>query len=322
MRLKRHILFLVYDGLHLLDMAGPAAAFAMANRLADADLYDVRSISPLGGAVTCEGGLIVQTVPMRSVPVMRHDTVLVMGAEAQPLRRALADQPMIDWIKQAASRAERCGSVCTGTFLLAAAGLLDGRAAATHWEGCDALRRSYPQVRVDPDALYVVDGQFWTSAGMTTGLDMALAMIKADHGATLMGAVAKRMVVYAHRPGSQSQFSSLLDAQTADRGGFADVIDWIGAMLDQPLKVDQLARRAGMSERSFQRKFTASIGRTPAKFVEDMRVERAKQLLEAGQLVKEVAGAVGFRSEAAFRASFQDHLGISPSMHRLVHRKK
>lgn len=320
--MPRRILFIAYDGLQLLDLAGPAMAFETANRLSGQALYEMRTLSPAGGAIACDGGFEIQSEALANYQPGPRDTVLVMGAEAKPLRRAMANRAIRDWLRNAAGKAERIGSVCTGTFLLAAAGLLDGRQATTHWAGCDPLAKSFPRVAVNPDALYVIDANFWTSAGVTTGVDMALAMVKADAGSALMGQVAKRMVVYAHRPGRQSQFSEVLAAQTADRGGFSELIAWIHAHLGDPLAVPDLAARAGMSERSFQRKFTATIGVSPAKYVEKARIEQAKQLLEAGLLVKETANRVGFRSEASFRAAFHAAYGLNPALHRLVHSGK
>lgn len=318
----RRIIFLVYDGFQLLDLSGPASVFSTANTLSRVIAYKIEVASSNGGMICSSAGPAVLTQATQRVPVSSRDTVLVMGAEPKALSSAMADTPGVSWLRKASKFATRYGSVCTGTFVLAAAGLLDGRRATTHWAGCKQLSKLYPSVYVEPDALYIVDDRLWTSAGVTTGIDMALAMVEDDLGATLMGQVAKQLVVYAHRPGNQSQFSTLLDAQVAAGDAFSDVIAWIETHLDQPIKVDDMAQQASMSERTFYRKFTDSMGITPSKYLEGARLERAKQLLETNMPVKTVAGAVGFRSEAGFRSAFEMRFDVSPSLHRVMHARR
>lgn len=313
----RAIRFLIFPGFQLLDLSGPSAVFEMAARLGAA--YRIEALSPVGGGTATGCGLSIGSRAIGSLPFEPADTVIALGAEAGPLRLALQDARLIGAVRNAFGTAERIASVCTGAFLLAEAGLLDGRRATTHWAGCDAFERTYPAVRLERDALYVEDAGIWTSAGVTTGIDMALAMLRRDHGPALMGEVARRLVVYAHRPGGQSQFSAALAAQAAAGGVFAALLEAIEGTLDQPLTVEALARRAAMSERSFHRKFTASVGLTPAKFVETLRLDRAKRLLEGGAPVKAVAAAVGFGSEGGFRAAFQSRFGLSPSTYRVMH---
>jgi transcriptional regulator GlxA family with amidase domain len=209
--------------------------------------------------------------------------------------------------------------VCTGTFLLAAAGLLSGRRAATHWAGAAHLGANFKETIVDSNTIYVVDGRLWTSAGGTTGIDMALAMLELDHGTRLMGRVAKQLVVYAHRPGHQSQFSSILDAQSVANGSFADLVIWLKNKIGESIKVSDMAKHVGMSERTFHRKFTSTIGVTPYKFLERMCLDRAKHYLEANISVKSVAVRVGFKSESAFRNAFRAHFGITPTHHARMH---
>ncbi len=316
----RRVLFLLYDGFELLDLAGPSSVFNTANALARRPLYAVTVAAdvprvPSGSGVTVEAGAL------DPLSFGLSDTLLVPGAEESPLRRAQAAGAIASTLNRAHGRVERLGSVCTGAFLLAAAGLLKGRKAATHWAGCGQFADLFPDVDLQADALYVEDGPFWTSAGVTTGLDMALAMVARDHGAALMGEVAKYLVVYAHRPGRQSQFSSLIEAQTRADGAFADLIDWLLGRLDEPITVLQMAERAGMSERTFARKFAAATGSSPKRFVEAMRMDHARLALEAGEPIKCVAPRVGFRSEAAFRAAFSAALGVPPSHYARMHRR-
>lgn len=314
---RRRILFLVYDGFELLDMAGPATVFTAANELAGRPLYEVLTVAPTEGAVS---GIGVTASPISTIRLAQDDTLLVMGAAAGPLRLAMRNPEIIALLTQASREAERFGSVCTGTFILASAGLLAGRTVATHWAGCDQFRRRYPTVNLEPNALYVTDSTLWTSAGVTTGIDMALAILARDHGAALMGRVAKYLVVYAHRPGHQSQFSGVIDAQTQRDGEFARLITWLRENIDQPIPVAAMAARAGMSERTFCRRFAAAVGTTPAKFMETLRLDAARLALEAGDPVKLVAARVAFRSEAAFRSVFTKKTGVSPSHYARMHR--
>lgn len=309
---ERRILFLVYDGFEILDMAGPASVFSAANTLSGRALYDVEAVS-MAARASSSGGMAMLTTPLSSVQLSGQDTVLVAGAGEEPLQRAADEKAHHSFLQAAATSVERYGSVCSGAFILAAAGLLAGRRATTHWIACEAFRSLFAEVTLEPDALYVNDGRLWTSAGVTTGIDMALAMLALDHGAALMGQVAKYLVVYAHRPGHQSQFSGVIDAQTGHQGAFADLITWLGERLDQPLTMAEISRQAGMSERTLWRRFTAATGKTPAQCLEDLRLDRARLALEAGDPVKVVAGRVGFRSEAAFRTFFTRRIGVTPS---------
>jgi transcriptional regulator GlxA family with amidase domain len=243
---KRRTLFLVYDGFELLDMAGPATVFTTANALAGRTLYDVAMISK-ASTVTSSGGIGVATTPIRGLRLSALDTMLVMGAYAGPLQRAAADVDIAGVLRRAALRAERFGSVCSGAFVLASAGLLRGKRATTHWAGCDQFRALFSETIMEAESLYVNDGRLWTSAGVTTGVDMALAMLAHDHGPALMGQVAKYLVVYAHRPGHQSQFSGVIDAQTKHDGEFAGLISWLGERLDHHITVAAMAAHVGMS---------------------------------------------------------------------------
>jgi transcriptional regulator GlxA family with amidase domain len=213
----------------------------------------------------------------------------------------------------------RYGSVCTGAFVLASAGLLDGKRVATHWASCARLAEKFPALSVDAEALYVVDGKVWTSAGVTTGIDMALALVEADLGAATANLIARHFVLYARRPGYQSQFSPMLQAQAAADAPFASLIDWMQDHLDRELDVPTLARHAGYSERSFYRKFTEATGKTPAHFVEDLRLDAARTLLSKGLALKTIAGRVGLKSSARLGQAFERRFGMPPSLFRQMH---
>lgn len=314
----RRVLFVVYDGFELLDMAGPASVFTTANALAGRKLYEVLTVAP-GSSAVSSGGVAVVTKPIDRLRITARDTVLVMGAYAAPLGLAMGDAALGALLTQAENKAERYGSVCTGAFVLAARGFLDGKRATTHWAGCEPFRRRFGAVRLEANALYVEDGRIWTSAGVTTGVDMALAMVAKDHGAALMGEVAKYLVVYAHRPGHQSQFSGVVGAQTAGAGAFHALIAWMGERLSTQIAIRDMAAQVGMSERTFLRKFTAAVGVSPSKCLETLRLDRARLALELGEPVKQVAASVGFRSEAAFRALFAARTGVTPSHYARMH---
>lgn len=308
------ISLLAYEGCQLLDVTGPAAVFGAANDGRDRPFYDVRIVSPDGGLVTTNCGVAVMSQPIGGRP----DTLLVAGG-SRGLKAALAREDVLAWLRKAAPKAKRFGSVCTGAFMLAAAGLLDGKRVATHWASCERLAARFPTLTVDADALYVVDGKVWTSAGVTTGIDMSLALVEADLGAAIANLIARHFVLYARRPGFQSQFSPLLQAQTNADAPFAALIDWMQDNLDKPLDVPALAARAGLSERSFYRKFTDATGKTPAHFVEGLRLDAARTLLAKGLPLKAIAGRVGLRSSARLGQAFERRFGMAPSLFREIH---
>jgi transcriptional regulator GlxA family with amidase domain len=303
-----------YEGCQLLDVTGPAAVFGAANEGRGQPFYDVQIISPDGGAVVTNSGVALQSRRIGGQP----DTLLVAGGSLG-LKSAMARPDLRRWLRRVAPKARRYGSVCTGAFVLAAAGLLDGKRVATHWASCQRLAERFSALEVDADSLYVVDGKVWTSAGVTTGIDMALALVEADLGAALANLIARHFVLYARRPGYQSQFSPLLQAQTAAETPFVELIDWMGAHLDQPLDVPALAARAGLSERSFYRKFTEATGKTPAHFVESLRLDAARTLLAKGLPLKAIAGKVGLRSSARLGQAFERRFGMAPSLFREMH---
>lgn len=317
------VAFLVYPGFELLDVSGPAAVFTGANRALGQHgrpaVYAVVLVSAAGGTVESSSGIAVETRPVTEVRPGEVQTMLVAGAEREPLLAAVADPVLRAALPGLTARAERFGSVCSGGFMLAALGLLDGRRVATHWDSCAPLARAFPAVTVDPDALYVVDGRLWTSAGVTTGIDMALAMIARDLDAAIAGEVAKRLILYARRPGYQSQFSPVLQAQVRGESPFADLIGWIEANLDAPLDVPSLASRAGLSERTFHRRFVAATGQTPARFVETARLDAARMLLSRGLSLKSVAAQVGLFPATRLSDAFERRFGVAPRLFRDMH---
>ena len=239
-----------------------------------------------------------------------------MVAGGQGVEAAAADPVIIDWVQARAKRARRIASVCTGAFLLAATGLLDGRRAATHWSYCAELARRFPKVRVESDPIFVRDGSVWSSAGVTAGIDLALALVEEDLGPTVALAVARYLVVFMKRPGGQAQFSTALSLQAAD-DKFGALHEWINKHLGDDLPLPVLADQAGMSERSFSRHYAEATGLTPARAIERLRVEAARRLLsESGLPVKRISQRCGFGSEETMRRSFLRLLAVTPQEYR------
>ncbi len=308
------IAILAYEGCQLLDVTGPAAVFGAANEGRERPAYEVQIVSPDGGPVTSNCGVALVSRRFGA----HYDTLLVAGG-SRGLKAVMAREDVRRWLLRVAPRTRRFGSVCTGAFVLAAAGLLDGRRVATHWASCQRLAEKFPALTVDADALYVVDGKVWTSAGVTTGIDMALALVEADLGAATANLIARHFVLYARRPGYQSQFSPLLQVQTEADAPFARLIEWMQAHLDEPLDVPALAARASLSERSFYRKFVEATGKTPAHFVEGLRLDAARTLLAKGLPIKTIADRVGLRSSARLGQAFERRFGMAPSLFREMH---
>jgi len=245
------------------------------------------------------------------------DTVLVAGGDDRAIAAAAADPALARWLGRAARVVRRIGSVCDGAFLLASAGILDGKRAATHWSSCERLARGYPRIDVDREAIFVRDGRVWTSAGVTTGIDMALAMVEEDHGRQLADVVAAHLVLHARRPGFQSQFSDELVAQGSASDPFGPVVTWMRANLRAQLDVDVLAHKAGMSVRSLHRHCLKSLGLTPAKLIEKLRVEQARTLLATTELgAKTIAARCGFGPPTRMTRAFMRAFGVPPRAYR------
>ena len=318
-----HVVFVVYPGFELLDTSGPISAFNGANRAlkqgGGQPFYGIELVSAGGGLIASSSGIVVDTRRIDELCSEPIDTLLIAGAEREPLLQAMADPAIREALPPLTRGAGRFGSVCSGVFFLAALGLLNNHRVATHWDACTPLAEAFPSLRVDPDALYVTDGQVWTSAGVTTGIDMALAMIAYDLDAAIAGQVAKRLVLYARRPGYQSQFSPLLKAQVKAYCPFAELIEWVHANLNAPLDVPALAARAGLTERTFHRKFVAATGETPARFVEIARLDAARMLLSRGLTLKSVSVQVGLFPATRLSEAFERQFGISPRLFRDMH---
>lgn len=308
---------LAYKSVQLLDVTGPLQVFASANELVAATggmpPYALRVVAQRGGGVTASAG--VELVAERLPPVGADiDTLVVAGGPG--VEAAAADPALVDWVRERAKRARRVTSVCTGAFLLAASGVLDGRRATTHWSYCAELARRFPAVRVEADPIFVRDGSVWTSAGVTAGIDLALALVEQDLGRTVALAVARYLVVFLKRPGGQAQFSTALSLQTAD-DKFGVLHEWIGAHLAGDLSLPALASQAGMSERTFSRHYAEATGVTPGRAVERLRVETARRLLsESRAPVKRIAHRCGFGSEETMRRSFLRLLAATPQDYR------
>jgi transcriptional regulator GlxA family with amidase domain len=314
--IPRRIIFLTYPGAELLDLSGPASVFSTANRLLGQRAYETVVASAGGGEVAHSCGIELATVSLTDLGFCTTDTVLVIGADTGPLTAAMRCEVLRQTLQAASSTAERYGSICTGVFVLAATKMLSGKSVSTHWSATAQLTSLFPDIRCNVDALYSTDGNLWTSAGVTTGIDMALAMLEQDQGAPLKASVARQLVVYSHRPGHQSQFSDLLAAQAKEDEQFAGLITWLRSSTASPMSVEDMADHVGMSPRTFNRRFKACFGQSPGKFFETVRLDAARNLLEADMAVADVALQTGFRSESAFRTAFKASLGITPRLYR------
>ncbi|MEV8391626.1 MULTISPECIES: GlxA family transcriptional regulator [unclassified Streptomyces] len=310
---ERSVLVVLYDEVQSLDVTGPVEVFNGA-RLATGDrgAYRIGTASLDGAPVRTSSGLtLVPDMALTDAP--DPHTLVVPGGNGS---RA-PDPLLIAWLRRRAPRAARLVSVCTGALLLAEAGLLDGRRATTHWVAVDLLARNYPAVDVDPEPIYVRDGEVSTSAGVTSGIDLALALVEEDHGREAALSVARHLVVFLRRPGNQAQFSVQLAAQTARREPLRDVQSWISEHPGDDLSVDSLAARASLSPRHFARAFRAETGMTPGRYVERVRLEHARRLLEeSADGVEEISRACGYGTPEAMRRAFVRALGTAPAEYR------
>lgn len=302
--MTRRLALVIFPNFQLLDVAGPIAAFEIAERYQPGS-YTVSIQAPGGGQIASSSGVRLLAEPLAKGP---FHTVMVSGGDGTHALSALGD--IVTWLRQ--TEIHRPTSVCSGAYLLAEAGLLNGRRATTHWSRTDHFARAYPKVELDANRIFIRDGDVWTSAGITAGIDLALALVEDDLGADIARRVAQQLVVHQRRPGGQSQFSALIDLG-GRTGRFGDLMDWIRANLAHPLSVERLAEQAAMSPRNFARAFAAETGTTPAKAVERLRLEAARTAVETGhEPVDRIAGAAGFGDPERMRRAFLRAFGLPP----------
>ncbi|MCT9071568.1 GlxA family transcriptional regulator [Cupriavidus gilardii] len=309
----------VYPGFKAMEAVGPMTVFDYANlqlaRRGQPPAYRTRIVSTRVGPVRSDT-LMTLEATARLDTVLLPDTAVIVGA--RDIEGALRDaEEIVPWARAVAPRIGRLVALCSGSFFLAAAGLLDGKRATTHWSVAPLLRQRYPAVAVDPDAIFVRQGTLWTSAGVTAGIDLALAIVEEDLGREIALDLARELVVFLKRPGGQSQFSVHLASQTTGHAGVREVQDWILRDLTRVFTMSEMAARAAMSERNFRRVFARETGASPTAFIESARLEAARRLLEQGELpLKAVAARSGFGSDEALRRAFLRHLGITPRDYR------
>ena len=318
----RRIVILAFPGVQPLDVVGPAEVFSGADGVAADEhgglghAYEVEVVAQSPEPIMTRTGAY-GIAPQKTTGQCRGsiDTLVVAGGWG--VRKAVEDEGLVRWVRRAAGRSRRVTSVCSGSFLLAAAGLLDGKRATTHWSSCAELARRHPEVQVDPNPIFVHDGDVWTSAGVTSGMDLALALVEQDLGREVALEVARWLVLFLKRPGGQAQFSSHLAAQLAARDSLRDLQGWIADHLDGDLRVESLAGRAAMSPRNFARAFAREVGLTPAAYVEALRVERARQCLEQeSEPIERVAERCGFGTPETMRRAFARRVGVPPADYR------
>ena len=313
--MPRAIGIYLYEDFQLLDACGPITSFEIAGRMA-ADGYRLILLSAAGGPIRSSSGVALETIGADATNMI--DTLIVVGGNGS--REAMRDNAAIAFVRHAAGSVRRLCSVCSGAFLLASAGALDGRHATTHWRRAGLLARLFPKVIVEPDRIHIRDGHVWTSAGISAGIDLALALIAEDLGEDLARRVAQEMVVYYRRPGGQSQFSALAELG-GDSSPFAPLLDWIRAHLDQRLTVEMLAAQAAMSPRNFSRAFTRELGISPAKVVERLRLEVARARVEnSPEPIEQIAANLGFHDPERMRRAFLRAFGQPPQTMRRIAR--
>jgi len=308
------VVIVTFPGGQSLDVTGPAEVMSVATQLGANPPYRVDVVGPESGLLTLSNGMSVEVGGLGGVT---GPIATLLGGGGVGVERLLEDQRSLGRIARLSARAERVVSVCTGAFVLAALGLLDGRRATTHWAASRQLARRYPAVDVDPEPIFIRDGRLWTSAGVTSGMDLTLALVAEDHGEKLARQGAQWLVLYLQRPGGQAQFSALAPAPRLGGRGLGGLRAWAAAHLDADLSVEALARRAAMSPRHFARRFAAETGTTPASHITGLRLERARQLLQGTSLdVRAIASACGFGTPETLHRSFRRHFGTTPGDYR------
>ncbi|MDO8392589.1 MAG: GlxA family transcriptional regulator [Actinomycetota bacterium] len=309
----RHIAIVAFPGVQSLDVVGPYEVFAGATQMVP-DAYRVTLCAPVAGPIVSESGL---TLTAGALPGDHEeiDTLVLPGGNG--VHAARHDTALIEWIRSTAPRCRRVATVCTGTFLAAEAGLLDGRTVTTHWARAERLQHDFPALTVDPDPIYVRDGSLWTSAGVTAGIDLALALVEADHGTAVAQTVARWLVMFLHRPGGQTQFAAPVWAPRAERSTVRAVQLLVEAAPGGDHRLPVMATAAAMSVRHFSRVFTDEVGETPGRYVERVRLEAARRELETTTDTLEVIAArCGFGTAETLRRSFQRRLGVAPDSYR------
>jgi len=316
---RRNVCIATFDGMQPLDAIGPFEVFAGATKVLAAQRrpaagYELSLVSEHGAPITTESGLQIVTARLPSGR-LKIDTLLIPGGDGAPaLRRG---QPLVEWIRRIAATSRRVATVCSGTFIAAEAGLLDGRTVTTHWARATQLAHDYPRLTVDADPIYLRDGNVWTSAGVTAGIDLALAMVEADYGTEIAQTVARWMVMFLHRPGGQTQFATPVWVPRADRSAVRGAQDHIDSHPADDHRLDLLAARAAMSSRHFSRVFSEEVGETPARYVERVRVEAARHELETTTSALDViATRCGFGTAESLRRAFQRRVGVAPDAYR------
>ncbi len=316
--MKKRVEFFLYSGMLALDVTGPLDVFQTTNDLLSSNSkgqegYELVFSALKPGPVATSSGLRFHAdspLGMKTADIL----LIPGGMVAETISR---DSEIVQAISSAAQKAQRIVSICSGAFLLAAAGLLYGHRVTTHWIVADRLAERYPEVCVEPDSIYIQDGNIATSAGVTAGIDLALALVEDDYGPTLAIEVARILLLYRRRSGNQSQFSTPLAMQAKAGKRFKDLIDWVEIHLDRNLTVERLAEQAHMSPRTFARIFPSETGMSPGRFIEQLRIDRARELLESGaEGLENVACKSGFGREERLRRAFQRRLGVSPAQYR------
>jgi transcriptional regulator GlxA family with amidase domain len=310
----------IFANLQSLDAIGPGQVFGSANEVLGRRAYRVRLVASAAGSVDTSAGFALLAESLEDVAPRNVDTLIVPGGNDRGIRDALGDQTLRTWLDETAKRARRVCSVCSGAFLLATTGVLRGKRVATHWRATNELEKTFPDLDVDPEAIYIKEGKYWTSAGVTTGIDMALALVEEDFGRDMAMSVARQLVVYMRRPGHQTQFSSTLAAQSSKDNRLANLASWAERNIDKPLDVESLAQRAHMSLRSFHRHCRAELGTSPAKFIEALRLDAARRLLETRSFdLAQVAARAGFSGSNHLIRTFERRFGVTPGVYRELH---
>ncbi len=319
---SKRVVMIVYPDAQVLDITGPTEVFSIANRYLQLHYpnapkpYKIEWWAKRRGVVAMSSGLELNIQRSYRDDFSSIDTLMVPGGRG--LEKAMNDRGLIDFLQNTASSVRRIASVCTGTFLLAKAGLLADKKVTTHWGAAQDLQQQFPELRVEADALYIKQGNTYTSAGVTAGIDLALSLIEEDLGKSIVSHVAKQLVVFLHRPGNQAQFSNVLKQQSSLPGDMSDFHDWLLANLEKAITVETMASQCSLSPRHFARRFAHCMRTTPAKYLESLRVDQARMLLEDGQTsLKTVAYSCGFHSVEQLRRSFSRLLGVTPSDYQM-----